>query len=164
MDKGEIAIFEAIDIHTHFNHASKYDTISNEIYLVEIEDILRIGKLAGIGRIFCSTFASVLSDAEVTEENDYLYDIVENRDNLYQWFVIDPKKEETYIQAKKMLESKKCVGIKLHPPCHNYSLEDYGDKVFKFAAEYVLCRFILKRILIIFFRLQVFRKKIRKIF
>jgi predicted TIM-barrel fold metal-dependent hydrolase len=35
-----------------------------------------------------------------------------------------------------MLESPKCVGIKLHPPCHGYSLREYGDKIFSFASEH----------------------------
>ena len=34
-----------------------------------------------------------------------------------------------------MLKHEKCVGIKLHPVCHNYSLEEYGDKVFSFADQ-----------------------------
>lgn len=34
-----------------------------------------------------------------------------------------------------MLKNDKCVGIKLHPVCHKYSIEEFGDKIFSFANE-----------------------------
>ena len=48
--QGEIVMFKAIDIHTHFNHGSKYDMVSSEIYLVGLEDIIRVGDC---GYILC---------------------------------------------------------------------------------------------------------------
>ena len=50
--------------------------------------------------------------------------------------MIEPRVEETFQQARRMLESKKCVGIKLHPPFNNYNLEDYAKKIFDFAAQF----------------------------
>lgn len=55
---------------------------------------------------------------------------------LYQWVVIDPRNDETFEQASKMLNRGKCVGIKLHPVEHKYNLCEYLDKVSKFATEY----------------------------
>lgn len=34
-----------------------------------------------------------------------------------------------------MLKSDKCVGIKLHPVCHQYALEEYADELFAFSSK-----------------------------
>lgn len=127
----------AIDTHTHINHGSKFDSLSDSvIYDASLDYLKRMNKAANIGVMFCSTFSSVLSTEEIEKENQYLYELVCKTDNLYQWVVIDPRNENTFKQAEKILDSKKCVGIKLHPPKHNYTLDDYGDKIFSFAAEH----------------------------
>jgi len=129
-------MFEAIDVHSHFNHGSNYDTQTSEIYLADLENILKKDKEAGIEKIFSSTFSSVLNTAEIVEENDYLYFLAQKNNWLYQWVVIDPRNKKTFIQAEDMLKSEKCIGIKIHPVYHRYSLENYGDKIFSFASEY----------------------------
>ena len=53
---------------------------------------------------------------------------------LYQWVVLNPLFPESYAQAEQMLESPKCVGIKLHPDGHGYALEQYGRQLFAFCA------------------------------
>jgi len=86
--------------------------------------------------MFCSTFASVLSTEEVTAENEYLYELSQKVDNLYQWVVIEPRNKETFLQAERMLKSPKCVGIKIHPPMHKYGYDEYGDEIFSFANDH----------------------------
>ena len=86
--------------------------------------------------MFCSTFAACLNREVIVEENEYLHRLIDQVDCLYQWVVVDPRNEETFLQAERMLRHKKCVGIKLHPQYHNYSLEEYADKIFSFAASF----------------------------
>ena len=50
--------------------------------------------------------------------------------------MIDPRIQESFDQAEKLLKTPKCVGIKLHPPYHGYSLDEYGDEIFSFAASF----------------------------
>ncbi|MBE7045495.1 MAG: amidohydrolase [Ruminococcaceae bacterium] len=127
----------AIDTHTHINHGSKFDSSpDSKLYDATLEYLVSVNRAAKIEKMFCSTFSSVLSTEEVETENQYMEDLVKRVENLYQWVVIEPRNENTFKQAETMLYSGKCVGIKLHPPCHEYTLEEYGDKIFSFASEH----------------------------
>ncbi len=127
----------AIDSHTHINHGTKFDSSpDSKLYTATLENLMKINKVAGIEKMLCSTFASVLSTELIEEENEYMKNLSKEIENLYQWVVIDPRNENTFRQADKMLESKKCVGIKLHPVCHKYSVIEYADKLFSFAKEH----------------------------
>lgn len=126
----------AIDVHSHINHGSPFDSSENEIYSARLDWLEKLNIAAGIGVMFCSTFASVLHTQTVVEENEYMYNIALENKHLYQWVVIEPRNEHTFKQAKRMLNTGKCVGIKLHPPCHGYSLYEYGDMIFSFASKF----------------------------
>ena len=128
---------KAIDMHTHINTGSKFDSSPNSLlYDASLEYLMKMNEAAGIEKMFCSTFSSVLSCEEVEKENEFLYELSQKTDCLYQWVVIDPRNDNTFLQAEKMLESPKSVGIKLHPPMHGYSLKEFGDKIFSFAEKY----------------------------
>ena len=132
----DIKKITAIDVHSHYNTGSKFDTKTSEIYSVDLEFLRSMYDAANIGVSFCSTFASVLSSETVFQENEYNYIKSQELDWLYQWVVIDPRNNDTFVQAEIMLKSTKCVGIKIHPTYHKYSISDYGDKIFSFAAEH----------------------------
>lgn len=86
--------------------------------------------------MFVSTFASVLTpEADVAEENDFLYDFALKNDWCWQWIVIEPRQKKTLEQAKKMLNTGKCIGIKLHPPLHGYTLHEWESVIFPIAEE-----------------------------
>lgn len=126
---------DAIDLHTHLNHGSPYDTKTNEIYQCSLDCLMKEYDNAHILCGGYSTFSAVLSDRDVAMENDYLYDLSQRDDRVYQWVVIDPRQEETFLQADKMLHSNKCLGIKIHPGCHGYDIEEHGHKIFSYANE-----------------------------
>jgi len=136
MSKVRLSDIQAIDIHTHMNTGSLYDTKVHEGYRADLEYLNQMRMAANIGPMCCSTFASVLDTRTIEEENLAMQAACEANDYLYQWVVIDPRIEGTFKQAAKMLGTKKCVGIKLHPVYHKYTLDEYGDKVFSFASEY----------------------------
>ena len=126
----------AIDSHTHINHGSRLDSSpSDRFYDAGLEYLTKLNFSCNIGTMLCSTFSSVLSTEEVEKENEYLYDLSDKVDHLYQWVVIDPRNKKTYEQADRMLDGPKCVGIKLHPPCHGYALDEFGNALFSFANE-----------------------------
>lgn len=126
----------AIDMHTHINSGSPYDTKVGNTYSADLEDLLALNRAAGIDKMFACTFASVLSTETIPEENEYMHKLLDQVDCLYQWVVIDPRIEETFAQAERMLRHKKCVGIKLHPAYHKYELEEYADRIFPFASRF----------------------------
>ena len=128
---------KAIDMHTHIDHGVKFDSPNEAkcFYTAYQEKLFEIAKAANIEYLFVSTFASVLSDETIETENEYMYHLSKECDCIYQWVVIDPRNENTFNQAEYMLKSEKCVGIKLHPVYHGYSLEEYADKVFSFSSK-----------------------------
>ncbi len=125
----------AIDAHTHINHGSKFDSAPNSlIYDATLPYLLQTAEAAGIGKLLCSTFSSVLSVEEVERENAYLHELCMRTPQLYQWVVIDPRNPATYRQADELLSGEKCVGIKLHPYFHKYTVEEFADQLFSFSS------------------------------
>jgi len=127
---------KAIDVHSHINSGSVFDSPEDEGYAANRETVLRLNKLAGIEKTICSTFSSVLRTEEIVKENTHMSQLAQKFPELYYWVVIDPRNDSTFAQAKDCLRQKKCVGIKLHPTYHKYSLAEYGHKLFSFASDF----------------------------
>lgn len=123
-------------MHTHINHGSRFDSETRNGYSADLDDLILINRAAGIDKMFACTFASCLQPEAIVEENEYVHRMLDQVECLYQWVVIDPRIEETFTQAEKMLRHKKCVGIKLHPLYHQYSLEEYGEQILSFASNF----------------------------
>lgn len=134
--KGNSIMIKAIDIHCHLNHGVDSEAAESEENYCNLEFLQQERTRLNVS-IFAiaGTFASVLTDKTVEKENEYLYSVAQEHQNLYQWIVVDPRNDETFRQAKRMLKSKKSLGIKIHPICHAYSIEEYGDKIFSFAND-----------------------------
>ena len=126
-----------IDIHSHFNHGSIYDTPQSAASSRELDHIKAGYDRFGIYYAGMSTFPSVVHHPEcILEENEYLHNMVQTTDWMYQWVVVDPRQEETYRQAEQMLCDPKVLGIKIHPKYHFYSILDHADALFSFAEDH----------------------------
>ena len=135
----EILGYAPIDIHSHFNHGVLGDVQRDEVqgrYSSSELDFLK-GEYDNIGIEWggFSTYASVLRYDSIVQENDYLREVSLANDYVYQWVVVHPLQEETFLQARRLIGDKKVLGIKLHPYFHKYCIEDYADKIFSFADE-----------------------------
>ena len=125
-----------IDIHSHFNHGSRFDCPEDNCHIRGIGFIESVYHNAEVSQVGISTFASVLEHTEsIIDENEYLHKLIDKKEWVYQWVVIDPRQKQTYMQAKKMLSHPKVLGIKIHPSYHGYDLSDYADELFSFANE-----------------------------
>lgn len=123
-----------IDIHSHFNHGSPCDCPENAVHRRGIDFVEEVYRGVGISEVGISTFASVVYHPEcVVEENKYLHRLIDEKDWVYQWVVIDPRQKESYKQAEAMLSHPKVLGIKIHPTYHDYDILDYTDELFSFA-------------------------------
>lgn len=132
----DIRQVKAIDVHSHFNHGSKWDSPQTDIYRCDIPYLEAMNRAANVEKMFCSTFASVVTaEADIEGENEYLYDYALKSEWCCQWVVIDPRRPKTAEQAARMLNTGKCAGIKLHPPLHGYRLYDWEDKIFPLAEQ-----------------------------
>ena len=128
-----------IDIHSHFNHGSPFDcpVPDKAVHNRDLSFVKAAYDHIGVCAAGMSTFASVMEHHEcVPQENDYLWNAVQNTDWIYQWVVIDPRKHETYAQAEEMLGDRKVLGIKIHPASHGYDIDDYAEELFAFAAKH----------------------------
>ena len=138
-------MIKAIDTHCHIHYGPKerlaFNSLSKlmqegDLYSAYPETIKAVSDSAHIEKVLASPFDGVLDCSRVEETNEDMFKIVTEWDFLYQWVVIYPGNDNTFLQAERMLRSEKCVGIKLHPVCHKYSLLEYGDKVFDFADKH----------------------------
>lgn len=126
---------KAIDIHCHFNHGVAHDTKETENYRCDLEFLKAERQRLSIQCSAMTTFSAVLSTERVVEENEYLYKLSQEEEFLWQWVVVDPNQKKTFEQARYMLNSKKCLGIKIHPYCHGYPIAQHADEIFSFADE-----------------------------
>lgn len=135
----------AIDTHCHIHYGAQENLVYNSLSKIMQEGnfysayphvLKQISDSAHIEKVIASPFDGVLDSERIEQANEDMLEIVAANEFLYQWVVIDPRNDNTFAQAERMLKHKKCVGIKLHPVCHKYSLEEYGDKVFSFADQF----------------------------
>ena len=134
----------AIDTHCHINYGVKEKLPNNHLSKIMVEGdlysaypntIKRVSEAAHIEKVFASPFIGLFDREQIGQANEDMAKFAADNELLYQWVVIDPRNDNTFAQAERMLKHEKCVGIKLHPVCHNYSLEEYGDKIFSFADQ-----------------------------
>ena len=125
----------AIDLHCHYNSLLGGNPES-PLYSAQLPRLRELGLAAGIRAACFSSFPSVLSSAAVAEENLRTWELFRTLDWAYQWVVVEPRIPETFAQAAELLEDQKCVGIKIHPPYHGYSILDYADVIFSFAEKH----------------------------
>lgn len=135
----------AIDTHCHIHYMpveslapiTLSDVMQEGPYYTAYWDTLsQMEKAAKIGTVFASPFEALTGRADTVQANEDMFKLVQNIPNLYQWVVIDPENESTFEQADRMLKNEKCVGIKLHPVMHKYSIEEHGEKLFSFAQKH----------------------------
>lgn len=127
----------AIDIHTHINSGSSHDYIPNsKMQDTSLQWLQTENDAAYVEKLFCTTFSGAVYTNEIEQENEFMQKLASENDSLYFYVVIDPRNENTFAQAEKMLLSKKCVGIKIHPSNHKYTLDEFGDKIFSFAKRF----------------------------
>lgn len=125
-----------IDIHTHFNHgvSGEYDTPAFAGTNRNTLDFFkREYTRFGIREFAASTYAAVMSDRRITEENEYLHALVQQDAQIFQWVVLHPEREETFAQAERMLTDPRVLGLKIHPQLHGYRICEHADRIFSFA-------------------------------
>lgn len=128
----------AIDTHSHINTDKPFDNEESDAYCAHWDYLSRVNSAAGIDLTFISSFTAVKDPLSIITENEKTSQLCQTDSRLRQWVVIDPRIEDTLKQARTLLTLSHTMGIKLHPPYHGYSILEYGDHVFKLAAEFKL--------------------------
>lgn len=133
-------MIKAIDVHSHFGSVGGFPKKGKEKELIDftLEEFEKSYKAAEIERVFVSPADGIFFFGERTLEaaNHIIYQLSVEKEWIYQWAVVHPKIPDSFVQAKRLLQSEKCVGIKIHPDAHGYHISEYGMKIFEFASRY----------------------------
>lgn len=131
-------MYPAIDIHAHFGDPACFPQqgLAKEFLRLPLPEFRSACARSHIAAACASPMEAIFpkNAAELLEANRRMAELSAREPLLYQWVVLNPLFPESYAQAEQMLESPKCVGIKLHPDGHGYALEQYGRQLFDFCA------------------------------
>ncbi len=131
-------MYPAIDIHAHFGDPACFPQqgLAKEFLRLPLPEFRSACARSHIAAACASPMEAIFpkNAAELLEANRRMAELSAREALLYQWVVLNPLFPESYAQAEQMLESPKCVGIKLHPDGHGYALEQYGRQLFAFCA------------------------------
>lgn len=133
-----ISEVQAIDVHAHFGHCRRGVSALCDEWSSGNEDIVvERARLSNTSLTIVSSMQALFprGRTDVIGGNDEAVRVVSKTKGLLQWAVVNPLQDETYDQATELLRLPKCVGIKIHPEEHLYSITEQGPKIFAFAAE-----------------------------
>ena len=129
----------AIDVHSHYGVCDRgVNPLRDRFMSGDTEVVAARARAARAELSIVSPLAALISSSSVNvvgANQQALSDIAKTQ-GLLQWVVVDPRDPKTFAQAAEMLCEPKCVGVKIHPVEHKYSILEYGRKVFDFAASH----------------------------
>jgi uncharacterized protein len=130
----------AIDVHGHYGQYVQPQTIplKRQFMSADPATVAARARSAHIQYTVVSPLQALLprGQADAVAGNADAYRTVQATDGLLQWVVLHPDQAETCEQAVEMLAQPKCVGIKIHPEEHDYSIAERGEKIFALAARF----------------------------
>ncbi len=139
-----INMIQAIDVHGHYGDFPSDgrfvdgSTLLEEFSSASASQVARRAKACGVVASIVSPIAGLMPrgrETQVAPANDEAFSTVPATEGLRQYVIVNPLQPNTYDQAREMLKSSHCVGIKIHPEEHAYRITDYGDELFSFFEE-----------------------------
>ncbi len=130
---------QAIDVHAHFGRYEREAAdLANELMTGDADVVAERARRANVRLTIVSPLEALLprGKADAVVGNRNAARIVAAAPGLLQYVVIDPRRAETFQQAKEMLQLPTCVGIKIHPEEHVYPIQEHGAAIFEFAARH----------------------------
>jgi len=134
----------AIDAHGHYGDYPPSSAIERSNPLTcgfmsaPAREVASRAKASCIPWTIVSPLAGLLprgTSVDVAAANEVAFREIPTVPGLLQYVIVNPLQPKTYDQARTMLKSKWCVGIKIHPEEHCYRIADRGDELFRFFAE-----------------------------
>lgn len=140
MSLEEIRCIQAFDCHSHFGPVN---CPAEEFPIGRLENgttefLLRQMEQANIGVSFNSSRLALMprGRGDSIRGNALMLEEVNKLPNVYMWVVINPLNQDTYRQAAEFLQHPKVVGLKVHPDEQLFSIREYGDEIYSFAAKH----------------------------
>jgi hypothetical protein len=128
----------AIDVHGHYGaYEGTGDHRRHAFMSAEIEEVVRRATESNIVLTVVSPLQALLPrfHGDAIAGNEDAFREVPRHSELRQWVVVNPLEPRTFDQARKMLKSDHCMGIKIHPEEHGYPIVEHGNSLFEFASE-----------------------------
>jgi uncharacterized protein len=129
----------AIDVHGHYGRYLRAGdgSLRDRLSSADAAEVVRRAGEAGIVLTIVSPLTALLPrlHGDAVAGNIEAARVTAEIPGLKQYVVIDPRRAETYDQAREMLSQPQCVGIKIHPEEHGYPIGEHGEAIFGFAAE-----------------------------
>lgn len=130
----------AIDVHGHYGRyqRSYFHPLINRFMTRDAMAVAARAKEANIELTIVSPLLALFprGRANAVDGNAEAARVVPRTKGLRQWVVIHPRQKKTYEQAREMLQTPTCLGIKIHPEEHLYPIRTHGRAIFEFAAQH----------------------------
>jgi len=131
---------QAIDVHGHYGRyfRPQFTDLENRFCSADAATVVQRAQNANTQFTIVSPFLGLMprGKADAVAGNDEAEHMVAQTKGLLQWVIIHPQQSHTYDQARRLLATPQCVGIKIHPEEHVYHISECGRAIFEFAAEH----------------------------
>lgn len=126
----------AIDVHAHYGVYTGSGLV-HRFMSAPAPAVVARARASGIGHTIASPLLGLLprGQADAAAGNAAAFREIPAQPGLLQYVIVNPLQPETYNQARTMLRSPWCVGIKIHPEEHCYHISEYGEQLFAFFDE-----------------------------
>jgi len=128
----------AIDVHGHYGNFPHANALLERFSSASAAEVAARAASVGVDWTIVSPLAGLMPrgrETQVAPANEVAFTEIAQTKGLLQYVIVNPLQPETYDQAREMLKSPHCVGIKIHPEEHAYRISDHGDELFAFFEE-----------------------------
>lgn len=128
----------ALDAHGHYGAYLDANHLLAEFSSASAAEVAQRARACGVTWTIVSPLAGLLPRGlgqPVMAANEAAHRDVQATPGLLQYVIVNPLQPETFDQARRMLKTPWCVGIKVHPEEHSYRISDHGDALFAFFEE-----------------------------
>lgn len=129
----------AIDVHGHYGEFLNTDqALVTRFRSGDLEIVARRAEETRTELTIVSPLKALMPrfDNDAVGGNDDAARTIPSYPSLRFWVVVDPRKDETFEQAARMLQLPQCAGIKIHPEEHGYPISEHGRRLFEFASQH----------------------------
>jgi predicted TIM-barrel fold metal-dependent hydrolase len=127
----------AIDVHGHYGaYTDGKSELGDWCMSASADEVASRARQMNVQWTIVSPLLGLLPrfGADAAEGNTEASKLIAATPGLLQWVIINPLQPKTYEQAEQMLQDSWCVGVKIHPEEHGYSIVERGREIFEFCA------------------------------
>ncbi len=138
MTLSEIRAIPAIDLHAHYGcwqaAAGRGGSRCGDPGTLDL--LLRNSAYAGIALSVVSHLGTLFAAGRGEMRfNRICAQEIEGTPRVLMLATLNPLWEGSFDNVRMLIQDGKCFGVKLHPTAHGYCIREYGEAIYRFAAE-----------------------------